>query len=135
MENYTGKVTKITEVRHVADEFQKYANPMMGALNEWVTMRVTLDNGLYFFTPMEHLLVQTCGVRGSEQSFASSHASLYYEGTTWWSVGEKQIKTDDIGSITSCIPYAPTIKVGDLIDVRGAIKGNRLSRVKLLGVF
>ena len=127
----TAKITKITEIRQSAEGF--YPNPALSQSYEWISMRVQLDNGQFFFTPMEHLLLFTSGVRAGNVAVSNCHASLYYEKTQWWTLGETRITTnEDLNLTMNTTPYSPTIAVGDVITVKGTVNGQKLSRVKLV---
>ena len=98
-------------------------------------MRVQLDSGVYFFTPMEHLLVYTSGLRVGDVAISHTIASLYYEKTPWWTIGEKIVtQNKDLGLTMHTTPYLSTIAVGEVITVKATANGGkRLSRVKLVG--
>ena len=133
MNAFTARIKKITEVRHWAEGF--YPNPALSQSYEWVSMRVQLDSGVYFFTPMEHLLVYTSGLRVGDVAISHTIASLYYEKTPWWVLGETRItQNKDLGLTMHTTPYHPTIAVGETITVKATANGGkRLSRVKLVG--
>ena len=132
MNVFTARISAITEVRHWAPEF--YPNPALSQSYEWVSSRVKLDSGEYFFTPMKHLLVYTSGFRAGEIAISNCHASLYYQKTPWWVLGEKYVtQNKELGLTMHTTPYSPTIAVGDIITVKATANGKKLSRVKLVG--